>query len=208
MARYASAVCRLCRRSGEKLMLKGSRCFTPKCALERRAKPPGHQPLRRRRLSDRGQQLREKQKARYSYGILERQFQGFFREAERQLGITGENLLVLLERRLDNVVYRLGFADSRVQARQLVQHGHITINGRKNDIPSSLVKEGDVIGWKEHSAKSGYYQQMAATIDSKVIPSWLSLDGDKMVGRVLAMPTPEDIEAKFSGQSIVEYYSR
>jgi small subunit ribosomal protein S4 len=208
MARYASAVCRLCRRSGEKLMLKGSRCFSPKCAFERRAKPPGHQPLRRRRLSDRGQQLREKQKARYSYGIMERQFHGLFREAERQMGITGENLLVLLERRLDNVVYRLGFADSRAQARQLVQHGHITINGRKNDIPSALVKEGDVIAWKERSAKSGYYQQMAATLESKVIPSWLSLDEEKMVGRVLAMPTPEDIEAKFSGQSIVEYYSR
>ncbi|MBA7604952.1 30S ribosomal protein S4 [subsurface metagenome] len=208
MARYASAVCRLCRRSGEKLMLKGGRCFTPKCALERRAKPPGHQPLRRRRLSDRGQQLREKQKARYSYGILERQFRRLFGEAERQIGITGENLLVLLERRLDNVVYRLGFADSRAQARQLVQHGHFMINGRKNDIPSCLVKEGDVIGWKERSLKSGYYQQMAASIDSKVIPNWLSLDGDKLVGRVLSMPTPEDIEAKFQGQSIVEFYSR
>jgi len=189
-------------------MLKGGRCFTPKCSLERRAKPPGHQPLRRRRLSDRGQQLREKQKARYSYGILERQFRRIFGEAERQMGITGENLLVLLERRLDNVVYRLGFADSRAQARQLVQHGHIMINGRKNDIPSCLVKEGDVIGWKERSLKSGYYQQMAASIDSKVIPSWLSLDGDKLVGRVLSMPTPEDIEAKFQGQSIVEFYSR
>ncbi len=208
MARYASAVCRLCRRSGEKLMLKGGRCFTPKCAFERRAKPPGHQPLRRRRLSDRGQQLREKQKARYSYGILERQFRGIFGEAGRQQGITGENLLVLLERRLDNVIYRLGFADSRAQARQLVQHGHITINGRKNDIPSSLVKEGDVIGWREQSAKSNYYQQLAASIESKLVPSWLSLDGEKLVGRVLAMPTPDEIGAKFSGQSIVEFYSR
>lgn len=208
MARYASAVCRLCRRSGEKLMLKGSRCFTPKCAFERRAKPPGQQPLRRRRLSDRGAQLREKQKARYSYGILERQFRGLFGEAERQNGITGENLLVLLERRLDNVVYRLGFADSRAQARQLVQHGHITINGRRNNVPSALVKEGDTIGWRESSAKSGYYQQMAASIESKVIPSWLSLDLEKFVGKVLSMPTPEDVEAKFQGQSIVEYYSR
>ena len=208
MARYASAVCRLCRRSGEKLMLKGSRCFTPKCAFERRAKPPGQQPLRRRRLSDRGAQLREKQKARYSYGIMERQFRRLFGEAERQIGITGENLLMLLERRLDNVVYRLGFADSRAQARQIVQHGHIIINGRKNDIPSSLVKEGDVIGWKKASTKSGYYQQVAASIDSKVIPSWLSLDGENLVGRVLSMPTPEDVEAKFQGQSIVEFYSR
>jgi len=208
MARYASAVCRLCRRSGEKLMLKGSRCFTPKCAMERRAKPPGKQPVRRRRLSDRGLQLREKQKARYSYGIMERQFRRLFGEAERQLGITGENLLVLLERRLDNVVYRLGFADSRSQARQLVQHGHIMLNDRKVDIPSSLVKEGDVISWKERSTKTGYYQQMVPGIESKVIPSWLSLDGEKLVGRVLSLPTPDDIEAKFEGQSIVEYYSR
>ena len=208
MARYASAVCRLCRRSGEKLMLKGSRCFTPKCAMERRAKPPGKQPMRRRRLSDRGLQLREKQKARYSYGILERQFRRLFGEAERQLGITGENLLVLLERRLDNVVYRLGFADSRSQARQLVQHGHIMLNDRKVDIPSALVKEGDVIGWKERSTKTGYYQQMVPSIESKVIPSWLSLDGEKLVGRVLSLPTPDDIDAKFEGQSIVEYYSR
>jgi small subunit ribosomal protein S4 len=189
-------------------MLKGSRCFTPKCAFERRAKPPGQQPLRRRRISDRGAQLREKQKARYSYGILERQFRGLFGQAERQIGITGENLLVLLERRLDNVVYRLGFADSRAQARQLVQHGHITINGRRNGVPSALVKEGDVIGWKESSAKSGYFQQMAAGIESKVIPNWLSLDLDKFEGKVLSMPTPEDVEAKFQGQSIVEYYSR
>ncbi|MCK4369184.1 MAG: 30S ribosomal protein S4 [Dehalococcoidales bacterium] len=208
MARYASAVCRLCRRSGEKLMLKGSRCFTPKCAMERRAKPPGKQPMRRRRLSDRGLQLREKQKARYSYGIMERQFRRLFGEAERQLGITGENLLVLLERRLDNVVYRLGFADSRSQARQLVQHGHIMLNDRKVDIPSALVKEGDVIGWKERSTKTGYYQQMVPSIESKVIPSWLSLDGEKLVGRVLSLPTPDDIDAKFEGQSIVEYYSR
>jgi small subunit ribosomal protein S4 len=208
MARYTAAVCRLCRRSGDKLMLKGERCFGPKCAIERRAKPPGQQPMRRRRLSDRGVQLREKQKARYSYGVLERQFRRFFGQAERQTGITGENLLVLLERRLDNVVYRLGFADSRAQARQLVQHGHFTINGRRNDIPSALVKEGDVIAWREKSTKGNYYQLMTAGIEGKVIPGWLSLDGEKMVGRVLAMPTPEDIEAKFSGQSIVEFYSR
>jgi small subunit ribosomal protein S4 len=189
-------------------MLKGSRCFTSKCAFERRAKPPGQQPIRRRRISDRGAQLREKQKARYSYGIMERQFRRLFGEAERQIGITGENLLMLLERRLDNVVYRLGFADSRAQARQVVQHGHIIINGRKNDIPSTLVKEGDVIGWKKSSAKSEYYQQVAAGIESKVIPNWLSLDGENLVGRVLSMPTPEDVEAKFQGQSIVEFYSR
>ena len=208
MARYTAAVCRLCRRSGEKLMLKGSRCFTPKCALDKRPKPPGQQIGRRRRVSDRGLQLREKQKARYTYGTMERQFRKSFASAERQAGITGENLLIMMERRLDNVVYRLGFADSRAQARQLVQHGHIIINGRKNDIPSSLVKEGDVIAWKKSSTKSGYYQQVAASIESKVIPSWLSLDGENLVGRVLSMPTPEDVEAKFQGQSIVEYYSR
>ena len=208
MARYTAAVCRLCRRSGEKLMLKGGRCFTPKCALERRAKPPGQQPMRRRRLSDRGVQLREKQKARYSYGILERQFRRFFSQAERQAGITGENLLVLLERRLDNVVYRLGFADSRSQARQLVRHGHIMLNGRKTDIPSCLVKEGDTISWRESSTKTEYYKQLVPNIESKVIPSWLSLDEEKLIGRVSSLPTPDDVEAKLEWPSIVEYYSR
>jgi small subunit ribosomal protein S4 len=208
MARYSSAVCRLCRRSGEKLMLKGARCFGPKCAMERRSKPPGHQPLRRRRLSDRGVQLREKQKARYSYGILERQFRRFFGAAERQAGITGENLLVLLERRLDNIVYRLGFADSRSQGRQLVRHGHILVNGRKVDVPSYLVKEGDTISWREASTKSSYYEQMAQGFEGKVIPEWLSLDIEKGVGQVVSLPTPSDIEAKFELAGIVEYYSR
>ena len=208
MARYTAAVCRLCRRSGEKLMLKGGRCFTPKCAMERRAKPPGQQPMRRRRLSDRGVQLREKQKARYSYGILERQFRRFFSQAERQAGITGENLLVLLERRLDNVVYRLGFADSRSQARQLVRHGHIMLNGRKTDIPSALVKEGDTISWKESSTKTEYYKQLVPNIEGKVIPGWLSLEEEKLIGRVLSLPTPDDVEAKLEWPSIVEYYSR
>jgi small subunit ribosomal protein S4 len=189
-------------------MLKGSRCFTPKCALDRRGKPPGQQSARRRRLSDRGVQLREKQKARYIYGIVERQFRRFFGEAGRQAGITGENLLVLLERRLDNVVYRLGFADSRSQARQLVRHGHIMLNGHKTDIPSCLVKEGDTISWKEGSTETEYCKQMVQTIEGKVIPSWLSLDKEKLVGRVLSLPTPDDIQAKFECQSIVEYYSR
>ncbi len=208
MARYTTAVCRLCRRSGDKLMLKGSRCFTPKCAMERRGKPPGHQPMRRRRLSDRGVQLREKQKARYSYGMLERQFRRFFEAAERQAGITGENLLVLLERRLDNIVYRLGFADSRSQGRQLVRHGHILVNGKKVDVPSYLVKEGDTISWKESSTTGSYYEQMAQGIEGKVIPSWLSLDIEKGAGQVISLPTPSDIEAKFELPGIVEYYSR
>ena len=208
MARYTAAVCRLCRRSGEKLMLKGSRCLTPKCALDRRGKPPGQQFGRRRRISDRGFQLREKQKARYTYGIMERQFRRLFAQAERQSGITGENLLVLLERRLDNVVYRLGFADSRSQARQLVQHGHILLNERKTDIPSCLVKEDDVISWKASSTQTGYYQQAVQNVGAKSVLSWLSLDKEKLVGRVLSLPTPDDIDAKFEGKTIVEYYSR
>jgi len=208
MARYTAAVCRLCRHSGEKLMLKGSRCLTPKCAIDRRNKAPRRQSGRRRRLSDRGLQLREKQKARYTYGILERQFRRLFTQAERQSGITGENLLVLLERRLDNVVYRLGFADSRSQARQLVQHGHIMLNGRKTDIPSCLVKEGDTISWKERSIQTEYYTQLLARIKGKSVLSWLGLDRENLVGQVLTMPTPDDIEAKFEGKTIVEYYSR
>ncbi len=189
-------------------MLKGSRCLTAKCAVDRRHKVPGQQLGRRRRVSDRGMQLREKQKARYTYGILEAQFRRHFAEAERKAGITGENLLVLLERRLDNVVYRLGFADSRSQARQLVQHGHIMLNGRKNDIPSCLVKEGDTISWKESSTKTEYYKELAKSIESKTILGWLSLDTQGLVGRVISLPTPDDIEAKFEGKTIVEYYSR
>lgn len=209
MARYAGAVCRLCRRSGEKLLLKGSRCFTPKCAIDKRPKPPGQQTSkRRRRFSDRALQLREKQKARYTYGTLEKQFRKTFKQSERQAGITGENLLVLLERRLDNVVYRLGFADSRPQARQLVRHGHIVVNGRKTNIPSCLVKEGDTIGWRENSQKSEYYKQLVEDIESKAVLNWLSLDRQNLVGQVLMMPTPEEIDAKFDGKAIVEYYSR
>jgi len=208
MGRYTGSVCRLCRRSGEKLMLKGGRCFTPKCAVDRRTGPPGQQPARRRRISDRGLQLREKQKARYTYQIMERQFLRFFREAERLPGITGENLLVLLERRLDNVVYRLGFADSRAQARQLVQHGHIALNQRKTDIPSCLVEEGDTISWREGSTKTEYYKQLAETIESRTIPDWLSLNKDNLVGQVVSLPTPDNVEAKFDGRTIVEYYSR
>lgn len=207
MARYIAAVCRLCRRSGDKLMLKGSKCIT-KCTLDKRPKPPGPSPQRRRRVSDRGGQLREKQKLRYSYGILERQFRRFFAEAGRLPGITGDNLLVLLERRLDNVVYRLGFADSRAQARQLVGHGHIILNGRKTDIPSCLVKEDDVISWREASTRTEYCKQLLKSIDSKTIAGWLSLDKEKLVGRVLSLPTPDDTETKFEVAAVVEYYSR
>jgi len=152
--------------------------------------------------------LREKQKARYTYGILERQFRRFFTQAERQSGITGDNLLVLMEKRLDNVVYRLGFADSRSQARQLVQHGHIMLNGHKTDIPSCLVKEGDTISWKQSSTKTEYYKQLIQSIEAKSVLSWLNLDRQNLVGQVLSLPTPEDVDAKFEGKSIVEYYSR
>ena len=209
MARYVGAVCRMCRRSGVKLFLKGDRCFTPKCSIEKRPRPPGQQSRRRRqRISDRGMQLREKQKARYSYGMLERQFRRAFSEAERQAGVTGDNLLILLERRLDNIVYRLGFSDSRNQARQLVRHGHITLNERRTDIPSALVKEGDTISWRKESTKSEYYKQLAQTIEAKTVPEWLSLDKKKLVGQVVSLPTPEDIEATFDGKTIVEHYSR
>jgi len=150
----------------------------------------------------------EKQKVRYTYGLLEGQFRRFFAQAERQPGITGENLQVLLERRLDNVVYRLGFADSRAQARQLVQHGHFMLNGRKTDIPSCLVKEGDTIGWKESSTKTEYYKQLVKSIEAKSLVSWLSLDRKNLVGQALSLPTPEDVGAEFDVKAIVEYYSR
>ena len=208
MARYTGPVCRLCRRVGEKLMLKGERCATPKCSMERRTAPPGQRAARPRRLSDYELRLREKQKARYSYGVLERQFRQLFAKAEKSPGASGENLTQLLERRLDNVVYRLGFADSRNQARQLVRHGHIQLNGRKVDIPSFLVKPGDVIQWRERRIKSELYKKASQGIDSKVIPSWLSLDKPSLSGRVLTLPIPSEIGAKFDGKMIVEYYSR
>jgi small subunit ribosomal protein S4 len=198
----------MCRRSGEKLFLKGDRCLTPKCSVDKRPKPPGMQPRRRPRISDRGMQLREKQKARYSYGMLERQFRKTFTEAERQAGVTGDNLLILLERRLDNIVYRLGFSDSRNQARQLVRHGHIMLNDRRTDVPSALVKEGDTIGWRKESAKSEYYKQLTQTIEAKTVPDWLSLDKKNLVGQMVSLPTPEGIEAPFNGKTIVEHYSR
>jgi small subunit ribosomal protein S4 len=177
--------------------------------VEKRAKPPGQQSIgRRRRVSERGLQLREKQKARYSYGILERQFRRLFAQAERQAGITGDNLVVLLERRLDNVVYRLGWGDSRAQARQIVLHGHILLNGRKTDIPSCLVKEGDTISWRKESTRSEYYKEVVNNIASRTIPSWLGLDVENMVSTVISLPTLDIVEAKFEGKTIVEYYSR
>lgn len=208
MARYTGPVCRLCRRVGEKLMLKGERCASPKCAMERRPTLPGKRPARPRRPSDYALRLREKQKARYSYGVLERQFCGLFIKAKKSPGLTGDNLRQLLERRLDNTVYCLCFADSRSQARQLVCHGHISVNGRKVDIPSFLVKPGDVIAWREKSLKKEPYKMALERVDSRTIPSWLSLDKNNLSGKVLTLPVVEEITAKFDGKMLVEYYSR
>ena len=210
MARYIQPTCHLCRRAGEKLMLKGEKCFTSKCVLEKGNTKQMYRSTKRRRprKSDRGLQLLEKQKARYTYGILEKQFRKFFAEAERCPGVTGENLIVLLERRLDNVAYRLGFAASRPQARQIVRHGHILLNGRKTDIPSCLVKLGDVISWREKSTKTEYYKILVEEIEDRIVPGWLAMDKQEMIGRVVTLPALEDIEVKFNEKAIVEYYSR
>jgi small subunit ribosomal protein S4 len=170
MARIVGPVCRLCRRSGDKLMLKGDRCFGAKCGVDRRPKPPGPHAATRRRMSDRGIQLREKQKAKYSYGMLEKQFQRFFATAGKQTGVTGDNLKVLLERRLDNVIYRLGFADSRSQARQLVLHGHLQVNDKKVNIASYLISQGDTIKWREGSKKTEYYKTLIEALKPKPSP--------------------------------------
>lgn len=209
MARYLGSNCHLCRRCGEKLMLKGNRCMTPKCAMERQRKTSaGRGRGRRRRVSERGLQLVEKQKARSTYGMFERQFHRFFLQAERQPGITGDNLKVMLERRLDNVVYRLGFAESRPQARQLVLHGHIIVNGRRVNVASYLVDEGDTVACREASIKREYFKKLTEDIKSRTIPSWLTLDRAKLVGQVVTLPIPDETTATFDGKSIVEYYSR
>ena len=211
MARYVDSVCKLCRREGEKLFLKGDRCFSPKCAIERRAYPPGlhgRQGQFRRKESDFGMQLREKQKARRLYGVFERQFRRYFREAVRQKGLTGINLLILLERRLDNVIYRLGLASSRAQARQLISHGHFDINGRKTNIPSFLVSPGDVILVREKSQKSTLFKEIAQDIDSSRVPDWLKLDEKNLSGEIVSEPTREHIDVTLNEQLIVEFYSR
>jgi small subunit ribosomal protein S4 len=211
MARYIGPVCKLCRREGEKLFLKGERCMTPKCAIERRGYAPGEHGKRgqlRRKVSDYGLQLREKQKARRIYGLLERQFRRYFRQAQKRKGMTGETLLQTLELRLDNVVYRLGFAASRQQARQLVSHGHFDINGRKTDVPSMVVKPGDTISVRTASRKNSYFKDMARDLERTRAPDWLSLDPRSMTGRVLAIPTRDEIELPVKEQLIVEYYSR
>ncbi len=208
MARYTGPVCRLCRRLGDKLYLKGEKCFTPKCPFEKRPYPPGQRFPRRRKVSDRGLQLREKQRARAIYGILERQFNKYYEVAAKRHGVTGETLLRTLELRMDNVAYRLGFADSRQQARQLVLHGHIAVNGRKSAIPSHVLKPDDVVSLTNSGKKSEYFKIVSEQIASKSIPSWLSLDAANLTGRILALPEVEEIGPKFNVATIVEYYSR
>ena len=210
MARYTGPVCRLCRRQGMKLFLKGERCFTPKCAVERRPTPPGSTPSdrRRRKESEFSLQLKEKQKARNIYGILERQFHKHFLSAEHQPGVTGENLLRVLEMRLDNVVYRLGFADSRKQARQLVLHGHVTLNGRRTNIASAQVKAGDTVAVHPSSRTNEYFKTVSETLTRKTVPRWLELDPNALSGRVSDRPARQDIDINLNEALVVEYYSR
>ena len=198
----------MCRRVGEKLFLKGERCFTPRCAVERRRSTPGNQSARRRRISDRGIQLREKQKARYIYGIMESQFRSYMDQAFRKPGVTGQYLLELLERRLDNAVFRLGFAESRRQARQLVLHGHFTVNGRKTNIPSYMLRPADVIAWKESHMQREFFKALTENIPKRPVPQWLRLDTDTMTGTVSTLPTEEDLESSVDTRLIVEFYSR
>ena len=211
MARYKDAVCKLCRREGEKLFLKGERCLSPKCALERRPYPPGlhgRQAQFRRKKSDYGLQLRAKQKTRRVYGVMERQFRRYFREAERRRGLTGTNLLILLESRLDNVVYRLGFALSRPQGRQMVRHGHFEVNGRKVNVPSYLVKPGDIVTVRPNSRSKALFKEIALDLEHRAVPDWLSRDDVAMSGRVLSLPERGDIDVTINEQLIVEYYNR
>ena len=208
MARYTGPVCRLCRRAGEKLFLKGERCYTPKCAVDRRRRPPGDNLPRRRRLSDYGIQLREKQKARRMYGVLERQFRKYFHEAAKRPGVTGETLMEFLERRFDNVVFRLGFAESRAQARQLVLHAHFTVNGRKINIPSYRVRPGDEIKWKESVRDRDFYKAAVEGLPRRPVPSWLELDLNAMAGRIIRTPEVGEMENIVDTRLIVEHYSR
>ncbi|MGI6684239.1 MAG: 30S ribosomal protein S4 [Bacillota bacterium] len=208
MARYTGAVCRLCRREGAKLYLKGDRCYSDKCAIARRAYAPGQHGQSRKKVSEYGIQLREKQKARRIYGVLEKQFRNYFEKAERQKGVTGENLLRLLELRLDNVVYRLGFANSRIEARQLVRHGHFTVNGRRVNIPSFMVRVGEQVGISEASRKSPKFEEISELAAHKTVPAWLEMDKDALVGKVVALPEREDIDVPIQEHLIVELYSR
>lgn len=209
MGRYTDSVCRQCRREGEKLFLKGDRCYSEKCAVERRPFAPGaHGQGRRQKPSEYGIQLREKQKTKRIYGLMEKQFRNYFKKADRQPGITGANLLILLERRLDNVVFRLGFGASRKEARQLVSHGHFTINGHKANIPSMLMKPGDVLQVRDTAKDSPKFQEIKEQAAYKTPPEWLSVDVENLTGSVVAYPTREQIDTAVNEQLIVELYSR
>jgi small subunit ribosomal protein S4 len=211
MAKYTDAVCKLCRREGQKLFLKGERCLSPKCAIERRNYPPGDHGKKatfRRKMSDFGMQLREKQKARRVYGVMEQQFRRYFKVAQQRKGMTGATLLALLESRLDNVVYRLGFADSRSQARQLVRHGHFDVNGRKTDIPSFIVSVGDEVKVRESSREKIYFKDRMQIMQGHRVPVWLALNQMNQSGSIVAEPSRQDIEIPLNEQLIVEYYSR
>lgn len=209
MARYTGAVCRLCRQEGMKLFLKGERCYTDKCAMVKRPTKPGeHGHDRRGKVSDHGLQLREKQKVRRTYGLQERQFRRYFKEAERQKGVTGENFLKILESRLDNVLYRLNFARSRPEARQIVLHGHVQVNDRKVNIPSFLVREGDVISLKEKSKGLTHIKDILESAEGRATPSWLEADLERGRGRVVTEPQRDDLDMNFQEHLIVEFYSR
>ncbi len=208
MARYTGSVCRLCRRENQKLFLKGTRCYTERCSLNKRAYAPGQHGQARKKVSEYGLQLREKQKAKRYYGILEKQFYGYYEMAVKKAGITGENLLIILESRLDNIVYRLGWATSRPEARQLVRHGHFEVNGKKVNIPSYLVKANDVITIKDKSRSSEKIKDILDTTDSRVIPAWLSLDKNALSASVVRMPAREDIDLPIEEHLIVELYSK
>ena len=208
MGRYTGPACRLCRRVGDKLFLKGERCYTPRCAIERRRASPGDHFGRRRRVSDHGIQLREKQRARYMYGIMEGQFRRYLGQAFKKPGVTGQYLLQLLECRLDNTVFRLGFAESRRQARQLVLHGHFTVNGKGTNIPSYSLRPGDVIAWKESRMQKDFFKALTEGIPKRPVPQWLSLDITTMTGSVSSLPGEQDLEATIDTRLIVEFYSR
>ena len=208
MARYRGSVCRLCRREGMKLFLKGERCYTDKCSIERRNYPPGQHGQGRPKFSDYGVQLREKQKVRRIYGLLERQFRGTVQEADRMRGVKGQNLLQLLELRLDNVTFRLGFVNSRSEARQLVRHGHFSVNGRRCNIPSRSLRPGDVISLTERGKKAARITEALQGLEARTLPSWLSVEKENQKGEVVARPVREEITLPIQEQLIIELYSR
>jgi len=208
LARYRGSVCRMCRREGLKLFFKGDRCYTEKCAFERRGYAPGEHGHSRKKFSDYGTQLREKQKLKRMFGLLEKQFRGYFVKADQKKGITGTNLLVFLESRMDNMVYRMGFAASRTEARQFVRHGHFKVNGRKVNIPSFLIKKGDVIELREKSKKVLPILESMETVARRGIPPWLELDKENFRGIVKALPTRDDITMPIQEQLVVELYSK